>query len=114
MDVSDSEEEPQRKKARNQLDGNQEDVERLQSLKEENDSLRCQLEAYKNEVRTIMRINFVEASRRRIFRKISRSLISTGGSLEIGNESRVGGEGEANEDAAANAEGYARTVDAVT
>lgn len=51
MDVSDSEEEPQRKKARNQLDGNQEDVERLQSLKEENDSLRCQLEAYKNEVR---------------------------------------------------------------
>lgn len=52
MDVSDSEEEPQRKKARNQLDGNQEDVERLQSLKEENDSLRCQLEAYKNEVRT--------------------------------------------------------------
>lgn len=52
MDVSDSEEEPQRKKARNQLDGSQEDVERLQSLKEENDSLRCQLEAYKNEVRT--------------------------------------------------------------
>lgn len=50
MDVSDSEEEPQRKKTRNQLDGNQEDVERLQSLKEENDSLRCQLEAYKNEV----------------------------------------------------------------
>lgn len=50
MDVSDSEEEPQRKKTRNQLDNNQEDVERLQSLKEENDSLRCQLEAYKNEV----------------------------------------------------------------
>lgn len=50
MDVSDSEEEPQRKKTRNQLDGNQEDIERLQSLKEENDSLRCQLEAYKNEV----------------------------------------------------------------
>lgn len=50
MDVSDSEEEPQRKKTRNQMDSNQEDVERLQSLKEENDSLRCQLEAYKNEV----------------------------------------------------------------
>lgn len=50
MDVSDSEDEPQRKKTRNHLDGNQEDVEKLQSLKEENDSLRCQLEAYKNEV----------------------------------------------------------------
>lgn len=50
MDVSDSEEEPQHKKTRNQSDGN-EDIERLQSLKEENDSLRCQLEAYKNEVR---------------------------------------------------------------
>lgn len=49
MDVSDSEEEPQRKKTRNQSDSN-EDIERLQSLKEENDSLRCQLEAYKNEV----------------------------------------------------------------
>lgn len=49
MDVSDSEEEPQRKKSRNPSDGN-EDVERLQALKEENDSLRCQLEAYKNEV----------------------------------------------------------------
>lgn len=49
MDVSDSEEEPQRKKGRNPSDGN-EDVERLQALKEENDSLRCQLEAYKNEV----------------------------------------------------------------
>lgn len=110
MDVSDSEEEPQRKKARNQLDGNQEDVERLQSLKEENDSLRCQLEAYKNEVRA-------NANRFRrggeCFRKISSSQISTGGSLEIGNESRAGGEGEANEDAAANAEGHAGTVDAV-
>lgn len=52
MDVSDSEEEPQRKKTRNQSDSN-EDIERLQSLKEENDSLRCQLEAYKNEVRVI-------------------------------------------------------------
>lgn len=49
MDVSDSEEEPQRKKSRGQTDGH-EDVEKLQSLKEENDSLRCQLEAYKNEV----------------------------------------------------------------
>lgn len=53
MDVSDSEEEPQRKKTRNQSDGN-DDIERLQSLKEENDSLRCQLEAYKNEVRMNM------------------------------------------------------------
>lgn len=49
MEVSDSEEEPQRKKARNQSDSH-EDAERLQTLKEENDSLRCQLEAYKNEV----------------------------------------------------------------
>jgi len=49
MDVSDSEDEPQRKKVRNQSSGN-DDSERLQSLKEENDSLRCQLEAYKNEV----------------------------------------------------------------
>lgn len=48
MDVSDSEEEPQRKKQRNPPDGNED--ERLQALKEENDSLRCQLEAYKNEV----------------------------------------------------------------
>ncbi|CAK9829471.1 Ecto-NOX disulfide-thiol exchanger 1 [Anthophora retusa] len=49
MEVSDSEEEPQRKKQRNQSDTH-EDSERLQALKEENDSLRCQLEAYKNEV----------------------------------------------------------------
>ncbi|KOC61476.1 Ecto-NOX disulfide-thiol exchanger 1 [Habropoda laboriosa] len=49
MEVSDSEEEPQRKKLRNQSDAH-EDLERLQALKEENDSLRCQLEAYKNEV----------------------------------------------------------------
>ena len=49
MEVSDSEEEPQRKKTRNQSDAH-DDVERLQILKEENDSLRCQLEAYKNEV----------------------------------------------------------------
>lgn len=49
MEVSDSEEEPQRKKARNQSDSH-DDIERLQTLKEENDSLRCQLEAYKNEV----------------------------------------------------------------
>ncbi|XP_076764611.1 ecto-NOX disulfide-thiol exchanger 2 isoform X3 [Xylocopa sonorina] len=49
MEVSDSEEEPQRKKARNQSDVH-DDTERLQTLKEENDSLRCQLEAYKNEV----------------------------------------------------------------
>lgn len=50
MEVSDSEEEPQRKKSRNQSDVH-DDSERLQTLKEENDSLRCQLEAYKNEVR---------------------------------------------------------------
>ncbi|XP_076225468.1 ecto-NOX disulfide-thiol exchanger 2 isoform X2 [Nomia melanderi] len=49
MEVSDSEEEPQRKKSRNQTDSH-DDSERLQVLKEENDSLRCQLEAYKNEV----------------------------------------------------------------
>ncbi|XP_076286870.1 ecto-NOX disulfide-thiol exchanger 2 isoform X1 [Lasioglossum baleicum] len=49
MEVSDSEEEPQRKKPRNQSDVH-DDSERLQALKEENDSLRCQLEAYKNEV----------------------------------------------------------------
>ncbi|XP_033328875.1 ecto-NOX disulfide-thiol exchanger 2 isoform X2 [Megalopta genalis] len=49
MEVSDSEEEPQRKKSRNQSDVH-DDSERLQALKEENDSLRCQLEAYKNEV----------------------------------------------------------------
>lgn len=49
MDVSDSEEEPQRKKTRIQAD-NSDDSEKMQSLKEENDSLRCQLEAYKNEV----------------------------------------------------------------
>lgn len=53
MEVSDSEDEPQRKKIRNQTSGN-EDSERLQSLKEENDSLRCQLEAYKNEVNKII------------------------------------------------------------
>jgi len=58
MDVSDSEEEPQRKKTRNQSDGN-EDIERLQSLKEENDSLRCQLEAYKNEVDILIQIDQV-------------------------------------------------------
>lgn len=52
MEVSDSEEEPQRKKTRNQLDSH-DDSDRLQVLKEENDSLRCQLEAYKNEVGNI-------------------------------------------------------------
>lgn len=49
MEVSDSEDEPQRKKSRNPSTSN-EDSERLQAIKEENDSLRCQLEAYKNEV----------------------------------------------------------------
>lgn len=49
MEVSDSEDEPQRKKQKNLID-NHEDIERVQILKEENDSLRCQLEAYKNEV----------------------------------------------------------------
>ncbi|KAJ8670638.1 hypothetical protein QAD02_001897 [Eretmocerus hayati] len=46
MEVSDAEDEPQRKRLRNQI----EDSERLLTLREENDSLRCQLEAYKNEV----------------------------------------------------------------
>lgn len=50
MEVSDSEDEPQRKKSRN-LSSCNEDSEKLQSVKEENDSLRCQLEAYKNEVK---------------------------------------------------------------
>ena len=49
MEVSDAEDEPQRKKVRNQSMNN-EDSEKLQTFKEENDSLRCQLEAYKNEV----------------------------------------------------------------
>ena len=49
MDVSDSDDEFPRKKSRF-LSANNEDIERLQILKEENDSLRCQLEAYKNEV----------------------------------------------------------------
>lgn len=49
MEVSDSEDEPQRKKPKNLTD-NHDDMERVQILKEENDSLRCQLEAYKNEV----------------------------------------------------------------
>ncbi|KAG7211145.1 hypothetical protein KM043_010469 [Ampulex compressa] len=49
MEVSDSEDEPQRKKIRNQVEA-QDDADRLQALKDENDSLRCQLEAYKNEV----------------------------------------------------------------
>lgn len=49
MEVSDSEDEPQRKKLRSQTDINEE-CEKLQLLKDEADSLRCQLEAYKNEV----------------------------------------------------------------
>ena len=48
MEVSDSEDEPQRKKLRLQDIGD--DCEKLQTLKDEADSLRCQLEAYKNEV----------------------------------------------------------------
>lgn len=50
MEVSDSEDEPQRKKAR--IQGSEaEGDERVQAiLKEESESLRCQLEAYKNEV----------------------------------------------------------------
>lgn len=47
MDVSDTEDEPsQRKRTKISID----DTEKLNNLKEENDSLRCQLEAYKNEV----------------------------------------------------------------
>ncbi|KAL7303960.1 hypothetical protein TKK_0003618 [Trichogramma kaykai] len=49
MEVSDTEDEPQRKRARINL-AFHEDTEKFQNLKEENDSLRCQLEAYKNEV----------------------------------------------------------------
>ncbi|CAD6215710.1 GSCOCG00000521001-RA-CDS [Cotesia congregata] len=50
MEVSDSEDEPQRKKVR--IQGSEaEGDERVQAiLKEESESLRCQLEAYKNEV----------------------------------------------------------------
>lgn len=49
MEVSDSEDEPPRKKLRSQNEII-EDNEKLQALKDEADSLRCQLEAYKNEV----------------------------------------------------------------
>lgn len=49
MEVSDSEDEPQRKKMRPHVD-HVDDGDKLHVLKEENDSLRCQLEAYKNEV----------------------------------------------------------------
>lgn len=48
MEVSDSEDEPQRKKPRTQLDPD--DQGKVHALKDEADSLRCQLEAYKNEV----------------------------------------------------------------
>ncbi|XP_074093740.1 ecto-NOX disulfide-thiol exchanger 2 isoform X2 [Cotesia typhae] len=63
MEVSDSEDEPQRKKARIQGSEAEED-ERVQAiLKEESKSLRCQLEAYKNEVlifirKKLLRLNF--------------------------------------------------------
>ncbi|XP_034934226.1 ecto-NOX disulfide-thiol exchanger 2 isoform X2 [Chelonus insularis] len=53
MEVSDSEEEPQKKKSRLQhtTERNTDNSESgIQSLKEESESLRCQLEAYKNEV----------------------------------------------------------------
>lgn len=43
MDVSDEEETP-RKRLRDSI------IEEKNNLKEENDSLRCQMEAYKNEV----------------------------------------------------------------
>lgn len=49
MDLSD-EDEPHRKKSRS---NNSEYIEKVQSLKDENDSLRCQLEAYKNEVNSL-------------------------------------------------------------
>ncbi|XP_063976097.1 ecto-NOX disulfide-thiol exchanger 2 [Diachasmimorpha longicaudata] len=48
MEVSDSEEEPLRKRTRTLPDSD--DTAKLHALKEEADSLRCQLEAYKNEV----------------------------------------------------------------
>lgn len=50
MEVSDSEEEPQRKKVRAQVGSETEGDERVHAFKEESESLRCQLEAYKNEV----------------------------------------------------------------
>lgn len=49
MDVSD-EDEPPKKKHRNDAAN-----EERNSLKEENESLRCQMEAYKNEVSTILK-----------------------------------------------------------
>ena len=58
MEVSDSEDEPQRKRQKNSS-YNHEDIERVQALKEENDSLRCQLEAYKNEVKFQQIIHFL-------------------------------------------------------
>ncbi|XP_044003931.1 ecto-NOX disulfide-thiol exchanger 2 isoform X2 [Aphidius gifuensis] len=48
MEVSDSEDEPQRKKAR--CTNGSEDNDKVQTLEEDADSLKCQLEAYKNEV----------------------------------------------------------------
>lgn len=46
MDVSDEDEPPLKKKHR--------DSEEKNNLKEENDSLRCQMEAYKNEVISVL------------------------------------------------------------
>lgn len=47
MDVSDEDETP-RKRLRDSI------IEEKNHLREENDSLRCQMEAYKNEVRSII------------------------------------------------------------
>lgn len=83
MDVSDSEDEPQRKKSmRNQSDGN-EDIEKLQTLKEENDSLRCQLEAYKNEV-CVNSESTMDDTHEICNLRISR--LALGGSFKVGNE----------------------------
>lgn len=52
MEVSDSEDEPQRKKSRS--NNNSESSEKVQDLEEDADSLKCQLEAYKNEVNLLL------------------------------------------------------------
>ncbi|XP_008558980.1 ecto-NOX disulfide-thiol exchanger 2 isoform X1 [Microplitis demolitor] len=60
MEVSDSEEEPQRKKVRAQVGSETEGDERVHAFKEESESLRCQLEAYKNEVDLLKSENKIE------------------------------------------------------
>lgn len=52
MDVSD-EDEPVRKRHRESI------IEEKNNLREENDSLRCQMEAYKNEVSASVKLYFM-------------------------------------------------------